>query len=264
MLGTITKTIGKSVTIHTYTAPPAGTEVTTQLVELDDQILVVDTQYAIPFAAEAANYARTLGKPISRVYVTHAHPDHFFGSAEFGAPVYALQSVADEIAAAGESMRLGNKQLAGDVIPDELTFPTRTVSPGTETISGVAFDFREIAPAEAETTLVIGLPDESILIAQDIAYNNMHLFIAAGHLAEWDQAAKSLIDEGFTTILPGHGLPGGPEVLTFVRTYLEVAQPLLASATDGAALKKALVEAFPEAEGTMLLDIQNGYLFPAN
>lgn len=53
MLGTITKTIGRSVTIHTYTAPPAGTEVTTQLVELNDQILVVDTQYAIPFAAEA-------------------------------------------------------------------------------------------------------------------------------------------------------------------------------------------------------------------
>jgi hypothetical protein len=54
MLGTITRTIGKSVTIHTYTAPPAGTEVTTQIVELDEQILVVDTQYAIPFAAEAA------------------------------------------------------------------------------------------------------------------------------------------------------------------------------------------------------------------
>lgn len=126
MLGTITKTIGRSVTIHTYTAPPAGTEVTTQLVELNDQILVVDTQYAIPFAAEAANYARSLGKPISRVYVTHAHPDHFFGSGEFAAPVYALQSVTDELATAGESMRLGNKQLAGDVIPDALTLPTHT------------------------------------------------------------------------------------------------------------------------------------------
>ncbi|WP_458781876.1 MBL fold metallo-hydrolase [Arthrobacter sp. D3-16] len=132
MLGTITRTIGRSVTIHTYTAPPAGTEVATQLVGLDDQILVVDTQYAIPFATEAANYAPTLGKPISGVYVTHAHPDHFFGSAEFDAPVYALQSVADELAA------------TGDAVPDELTLPTHTVSPGTETISGVTYGSRQL------------------------------------------------------------------------------------------------------------------------
>ena len=264
MLGTVTTTTGQSLSVHTYTAPPSGLDANTQIVELTDQLLIVDTQYAIPFATEAADYARTLDKPISRVYLSHAHPDHFFGTEAFGAPVYALQSVRDQLEAAGEAMRSRNKEVAGDVIPDALTLPDHTVVPGTETVSGVRLDFREISTAEAETTLVISAPDEGILIAQDIAYSNVHLFIAEGHPAEWDRAVADLQAQGFTTVLPGHGRPGGPEILQFVRDYLAVAQPLLATVDSGEALMRGLLTAFPNAEGTTLLDLQNSLLFPTS
>jgi glyoxylase-like metal-dependent hydrolase (beta-lactamase superfamily II) len=54
------------------------------------QLLTLDTRYGAPFAAEAAGFAASLGKPITRVYVSHAHPDHFSGAGAFNAPVHAL------------------------------------------------------------------------------------------------------------------------------------------------------------------------------
>lgn len=71
MLGTINSLVRGEVTIHTYTSPESGLEANTHIVELPTQLLVIDTQYAVPFAAEAAAYAATLGKPITRVYVTY-------------------------------------------------------------------------------------------------------------------------------------------------------------------------------------------------
>ena len=84
MLGTISITDRGDVKVHTYTAPEEGLLVTTHLLELPGQIVAIDAQYGLPHAAEVVEYARSLGKPISRLYVTHEQPDHIFGAATFG------------------------------------------------------------------------------------------------------------------------------------------------------------------------------------
>jgi len=95
-------------------------------------------------------------------------------------------------------------------------------------------------------------------------YNNQHLFIAGGHLDGWEGTIEALRAKGYETILPGHGVPGGPELFDFVSDYLAVARPALAAAKNGDDLKAALLAAFPTAGGTVLLHIQNTYLFPGN
>ena len=83
MQGTVSLTDRGDVKIHTYTAPEDGLLVNTHLIELPSQLIAIDAQYGLPYAAEAVAYARSLGKPISRLYVSHEHPDHFFGAATF-------------------------------------------------------------------------------------------------------------------------------------------------------------------------------------
>jgi len=185
MLGTINSLVRGEVTIHTYTSPESGLEANTHIVELPTQLLVIDTQYAVPFAAEAAAYAATLGKPITRVYVTHAHPDHFFGAAEFAAPVHALAATKSTIETNGETILSNNRATAGDVLPDKVTAPTEVVIPGEIIIDGIRLELMEFTDGEAGDALVIALPDQDVLIAQDLVYNNLHLFIAEGHLDHW-------------------------------------------------------------------------------
>jgi glyoxylase-like metal-dependent hydrolase (beta-lactamase superfamily II) len=262
MQGTVTTTVRDPVTIHTYTSPESGLEANTHVIELATQLLVLDTQYAKPFAQEAVAYAAGLGKPVTRVYVSHDHPDHFFGAALFGAPVYALAQTRDAIAAAGQQMLANNQAALGDFIPDEVAVPSQVVELGTETIDGVRFEFRAITDTEAAAMLLIALPEHSVLLAQDLVYDNLHLYLVDGHLDSWRRNIETLQAEQWTTVLPGHGAPGGPEQFDFVLNYLAGAAPVLATATTGDELKGALIAAFPQAGGTALLDIQNRYLFP--
>jgi glyoxylase-like metal-dependent hydrolase (beta-lactamase superfamily II) len=262
MQGTVTTTRREQVAIHTYTSPESGLAVNTHVIELASQLLILDTQYGLPFASEAAEFAASLGKPITRVYVSHAHPDHFFGAGVFNTPVYALPSTRETIAAAGDVMLAGNKAAVGDFVPDKVTVPTIDVEPGVEVIDGVRFEFAAVTQTEAEAMLIIELANEGVVLAQDLVYDNLHLYLAEKHLAGWRTSVEELRSKGFSTVLPGHGAPGGPELYDYVLAYLDVAEPALANATNGAELKNTLLTAFPRAGGAGLLDIQNGYLFP--
>src|SRR5262245_32176064 len=88
--------------IHTFIAPEEGWLVTSHIIELPPQLLVVDAQYTLPYAREVARYAAELKKPLVRLYVTHYHPDHLLGAAAFEAPLYVLVNVAEMIASAGD------------------------------------------------------------------------------------------------------------------------------------------------------------------
>jgi len=89
----------------------------------------------------------------------------------------------------------------------------------------------------------------------------LHLFIAECHLSGWRAAVEVLWAKNYTTVLPGHGAPGGPELYDFVLDYLDVAESALAASHTGQELKEALVSAYPNTGGVGLLDIQNSYLF---
>ena len=86
MSGTIRITEQPGLRVHTYTAPDNGWAVNTHLVELPTQLIAIDAQYMIPYAKEVLAYATTLAKPITRLYVTHYHPDHLAGCCSLRPP----------------------------------------------------------------------------------------------------------------------------------------------------------------------------------
>ena len=97
LLRTIILTHRNEVPVHTYTSPEADCLVNTHIIELPTQLLVVDAQYTLTFASEVVSYAETLEKPITRVYISHYHPDHLLGAAAFSAPHHALAEVTASI-----------------------------------------------------------------------------------------------------------------------------------------------------------------------
>ena len=264
MQGTITVTRGTTAIVHTYTAPNEGTFVTTHIIELAGELIVIDAQYMLPFAREAAKYARDLNKPITRLYVSHIHPDHFFGAGEFGTgvTVYALPEIKDLIERNGDQQIADGRSQLGNLVPEQATKPREVVEPGDEIIGGVRFEFRRVENAESSSSLTIGLPDDDILIAQDLLFNNVHLWIAERHFDGWAANVKHYQQLPYQQLLPGHGRPGGRELYDRVLEYLTFAESALEKASDGEQLKKTLVERFPHYEGVILIDLENSlYLF---
>ncbi|SEC37805.1 Metallo-beta-lactamase superfamily protein [Streptomyces sp. 3213] len=257
MHGTVTVVEKDAVRVHSYMAPDDSLNVTTQLIETPALIIAVDGQYALDYADEVVAYAQGLGKPIDRLIVTHAHPDHFHGAARFGAPVHALAAVRDQIAAQGDA-----QDPAGTLIPVADVTPTVEITPGTEVIDGVPFVFEAFSGGEAADELVIKLPEQGVLIAQDLVYHATHLFLGNNDIVGWQQAVDTLgAESSYDTVLAGHGLPAGLEVFGELRRYLADARELLGD--DGEAYKKAILERYPSYGGPFLIDIGNQYLFGA-
>jgi len=248
--------------VHTYTAPDDGWAVNTHFVELATQVIAIDAQYTIPYAKEALGFVATLGKPITRLYVTHYHPDHLLGAQAFGLPIHALAEVKAKIDAIGDRVASEEHEKFPDAIPSRTEKPSLIVTPGSETIDGVRFEFLHLQHAETEHALMVGLPEQQILITQDLIYNGVHVFISERAFDTWSANLQRFKAEAYEKVLPGHGAPGGRELYGRMEQYISTARELLSEASDGEDLKARLIAAFPDFRGRALLDHQKRFLFP--
>ena len=148
MQGNIAKTFAKPLTIHTYTAPEDGWVVNSHIVEFPTQLFVIDAQYKIKYAEEVAAYAANLAKPITRLYVTHFHPDHILGAAAFNMPVTALAEVKSKIEAVGDRVAEEEHAKHGDSVAGTCVKPTIAIAPGKETVDDITVDFLRVRGAE--------------------------------------------------------------------------------------------------------------------
>ena len=94
------------VKIHSYLSPADGLQVNTQMIEGPNAVVIFDGQLLLPYADEVASYVQTLGKPIDRIILSHAHTDHWGGlqvlTERFpDARVFALDGIADQVRARG-------------------------------------------------------------------------------------------------------------------------------------------------------------------
>jgi hypothetical protein len=67
------------VKLHSYLSPADGFQVNTQMIEGPTAVVIFDGQLLLPYADEVASYAQTLGKPVDRIILSHAHTDHWSG-----------------------------------------------------------------------------------------------------------------------------------------------------------------------------------------
>lgn len=254
---------GPGLKIHTLISPPDFFANTTHVIELPAQLLVVDGQFFAPYGAEVRAFADGLGKPVTRFYVSHDHPDHYlgFGDAFPDVPVYALAPIGASIRAEGAATLAARQQAFGPLIARRLNLPRHDIAEGTETIDGVLFAFSTAHDNEAALSLVIRLPEHGVAIVQDIVYNGVHLFVT-GPTTGWRRALEALkADPEVSLILPGHGEPGGKEIIDVSLAYLDAVDALIAQGADSDAFKAGLLERYPAYGGGALIDIYLPILF---
>src|SRR5215471_12782171 len=272
MHGTVTVTPAGAATIHTYTAPETWWRANSHLIELASQVVLFDVPLTEEYAREVLAVAEGLGKPVTRLYISHAHPDHFASAVLIAAPSYALGPVKDLIDRSGDlRIRRGYACTPGHAgVPLPMSRPVdHALPPGQEeTLDGVLLRFEAVPNAETDSQLAIALPGTGVLISQDVLYNKVHLFLGEHSFDAWQAAIDKLEALSYETIIPGHGLPrggglpGGRGIYDANRDYLGVAARAFAEATGPADLNQRLEAAFPSYGGTAMQSLQNFYLYP--
>ena len=272
MQGTVTVTPAGAATIHTYTAPETGWRANSHLIELASQVVLFDAPLTEEYAREVLAVADGLGKPVTRLYISHAHPDHFASAVLIAAPSYALGPVKNLIDRSGDlRIRRGYACTPGHAgVPLPMSRPVdHALPPGQEeTLDGVLLRFEAVPNAETDSQLAIALPGAGVLISQDVLYNSVHLFLGEHAFDAWQAAITTLEALPYETIIPGHGLPrgdglpAGRSIYAANREYLTVAARAFAEAAGPADLNQRLQAAFPSYGGTAMQGLQNFYLYP--
>lgn len=261
MPGTWTVTADAVSPIHTFTALEEGWLVTSHVIELSSQLFVVDAQYTLRFAREVARYVAGLHKPLTRLYITHYHPDHLLGAAALDAPVFALDSVADKIASAGDRVAREEHEKIGDDIPLTARRADACVAEGEETVDGVRIEHIALRGAETDDALVIGLPDAGAIIVQDLVYNRSHLFLGERRFDGWRAALGDYRALPYDTVLPGHGLPGDKTLYEAMIEYLDFAEEALAISASAPEFKQRMLQRYPGYGCLKVLEHQLRFLF---
>lgn len=264
MIGKWTVTRNTIALIHTFTAPEEGWLVTSHIIELPTQLFVVDAQYRLSCARQVARYAAELGKPLSRLYVSHYHPDHLLGAAEFAAPIFTLNSIANKIEVAGDRVAREEHEKIGDDIAPTARRVGRRIDVGEELIDGVRIEHRRLRGAETEDALIVALPDASVIVAQDLVYNRAHLFLGEQRLNSWREALRRYSDLPYSIVLPGHGMPGDKALYAEMIGYLDFAKGALAESATAAQFKQLLLRQYPNYSGSKILDHQLRFIFSLN
>ena len=251
------------VRIHTFVAPFTGGNIAnaTHIIESANALVLFDAQFLTPYARQFREYADSLGKPIDRIYVSHRHPDHWFGlgAAFTDVPVHALAETATFIQEHGAESRDDHWKLGGGV-PDRIVVPHEIVKPGESFVDGVRYLCEEVTDTEIDALLVLKLPDLGVQFVADLVYSGTHLYLTS-HLLHWRQVLQEMLLSDYDLFMPGHGLPAdGSEIARNIE-YLDAAGDAIASGLTGSSFKDFMLQRYPERKCPGIFDIYLPRLF---
>ena len=216
----------------TKLAPPSGGKVTTYVQSTRGEAanlywfdtpsgpVVIDAPL---LTSEAKKLRSALVKPY-RIYVTAARPERFGGLAALRdgeIPVYSTPAIASEIKDKGDERLLAAQKKYGADVATHVDAPTPAVEERTsDMVAEVEVEFFPIGPARSDAALGIYLVKSRELILGELVNADEHLDLSAGRAAQWHQKLLDLRSIEARHVYPGHGAPGGPELINQTLEYL--------------------------------------------
>lgn len=190
-----------------------------QIIEMKDYLIVIDANFPSGARATLADAKRVSRKPVKYVFITHHHGDHLYGSAVWtaeGAKTIAYKGVAEEIRRYEpkrwqEENREDVKKLNRTAPePPQQTFEKSpfTLDDGTRTVQFYFFGW-----AHTRGDGFAYLPKEQVLCTGDAIVNGPYNYAGDGNIGNWPNVTRAAARLRVKHVLPGHGVPGGPEII---------------------------------------------------
>jgi cyclase len=224
----------------------------------DGETLLVDPLVSPAYARELKRLLAERGAgPVRWVVTTHHHTDHSVGASVFaaeGAEVVAHALAAGRMAEEQPAILEGRRTspalgaLFADAVP---AAPTRLVTVPLEiSVGGLDAVVRPCGPAHTPGDLRVDLPDLGVVVTGDLVFHRYHPNLEHADLDGWKRGlAELLLEPAGTTFVPGHGPPGGREIVERQLAWFAGAEEeVRRAAAGGLAPERALArirERFP-------------------
>jgi glyoxylase-like metal-dependent hydrolase (beta-lactamase superfamily II) len=229
---------------------------TTTLVYGDHEALLVDTFLSDAQTAELADWVASSGRRLSTIYITHGHPDHFFGLKLLldrfpEARAITTPPVVDAMQAAllPESVENWRRRFPG-LIPERFALAER-LDQSTFKLEGKEIVAIDIGHTDTDCTTCLHVPSIGLVIAGDAIYNGTHPYLVeSGHggLVAWLAAIDKIEALKPTAVVVGHGPldpDNAPRHIQETRGYIQDFIRLDAETTTARELYDRMLALYP-------------------
>lgn len=214
--------------------------ISSTLVYGERDAVLVDPPLTHGQIAQVAEGVARSGKRLAFVYITHGHPDHWFGTAtlleqfgDAGTVVYATEG----------TIRQMHEQLKGkeagfaksfDEVPENTPVLAVPVPEDGFLLEGQVLRAVETGHTDTDDSSVLHVPSIGLVVAGDVVYNGVHQMMlegAGGGLQAWLDGIDKIAALNPLHVVAGHknkDLPDDPKTIDETRQYLRDAIRLLA------------------------------------
>jgi len=247
-----------SLSTKVFFSDEKGFEVASVIVMGKKNAALIDAQWTLSNAHRVIAEIAETGKHLETIYVSHAHPDHYFGlgviaEAFPSARILALASVATTI----------NRQFFGKLEHWETVIGPANVCRKTVPIEPLSRNYIELEGERIEIlpevvgdlkfNSVVWIPSIKTLYGSDVLFNQAHPFtceVTPEERAQWISDIEKLEKLGAHVVIPGHQKPGMPfdySSYDFTKEYLVATEEEIARTDSEGSFFYAMVQRFPEA-----------------
>jgi glyoxylase-like metal-dependent hydrolase (beta-lactamase superfamily II) len=260
--------------VQVFTSPPEGIAVNSTLVYGDKDAILIDAQFRLSDAHRLVAMILESKKNLTTVYVTHPHPDHYFGlvvirQAFPNAKFVALPRVVEGIKASWQNRVNAWKPQYGDNIPSNPIVPD-ALDGKTLTLEGETLQiFGPLQGDSAGDNSFVWIPSIKAVVGGDTLFSGAHFVFAPMSAAQKKDWAATIDQEAALKpeiVIPGHQIAGAPNdasVLDFMKKYMKDSDEAQASSKTADEFKSKMKALYPNLGLDGLLNISAGAAFPA-
>ena len=263
---------GSSLSSKVFFSDEKGFEVASVIVMGKKDAVLLDAQWTLSNAHRVITEILETGKRLTTIYISHAHPDHYFGVGTIAeafpdARVVAIPSEAEII----------NEQFFGKMEVWEEQIGTHNVCRKEANVESLKKNHIELEGHRLEIipkvmgdmkyNTMVWMPSIKTLYASDVLFNQAHAFtceLTEDERKQWIADINKIEKMGAEIIIPGHQKPGMPfdkSSLDFTREYIIATEEELARTESVGAFYYAMDRRFPDANLGGLSNEMNANVF---
>jgi len=256
-----------NLSIKVFTSPDDQFWTNSVMIEGAHEVMLVDAQLTKTGAERVLQEIKETKKPLSIIYITHEHADHFLGlevlkEAYPRVRIIANSAVVDRINKVYQDKIDKWKKILGTGATSHVVAIEKLDA------SFIKFEHSKIEvlkniQGDTDENTMLWISGQRILIAGDVVFNNMHVYTAetdSKAREKWLNSLNQIRELKPSVVIPGHSKVGAPldasAAVDFTENYLLVFEEELNKAKDPDGLINAMKERFPSAD--LLLAIERG------
>jgi glyoxylase-like metal-dependent hydrolase (beta-lactamase superfamily II) len=237
------------------------------IIEGPHEVMLVDAQLTKSNAETVLQEIKATKKPLTIIYITHEHADHFLGLEVFKdayptVRILANSRVADRINNVYQAKIDKWKGILGSRATSRMV-PISKYDENFVRFDNSRIEIIKSIQGDTDENSMLWLPWQKTLITGDVVFNDMHVYTAetdSSARTQWLSSLKKIRELKPAVVIPGHGKSGAPldatSAVNFTERYLLVFEEELKKAKDPDGLVKAMKEQFPSAD--LVLAIERG------